>query len=260
MLYLWSYVFSLRFTSLASRRRNTFDSPSGPLVQSVEHLRYYAGWADKIFGKIAPTAGDFQATVYKEPLGMHGSKYFSIFYLAHTKIPMFLSSADKVKLKMFIIPLRCPIHDRCLARQNFVVDVLCRIEVYLSSIYDLLNRILHRIFLLTHLSWQFAASNINMSDQLCKWLGFVKYCCWLEDVKHTYIAYKEAVLNVRHAITLPNLAGVVGQIIPWNFPILMLAWKIGPALCAGNDYIKVHLIANPFITREGKSCTLTSLR
>ncbi len=27
--------------------------------------------------------------------------------------------------------------------------------------------------------------------------------------------------------------GVVGQIIPWNFPLLMLAWKIGPALAAG---------------------------
>ncbi len=28
-------------------------------------------------------------------------------------------------------------------------------------------------------------------------------------------------------------AGVVGQIIPWNFPLLMMAWKIGPALAAG---------------------------
>ena len=28
--------------------------------------------------------------------------------------------------------------------------------------------------------------------------------------------------------------GVVAQIIPWNFPLLMLAWKIAPALAAGN--------------------------
>ncbi|KAG8987650.1 aldehyde dehydrogenase (NAD(P)(+)) ald5, partial [Tulasnella sp. 427] len=28
--------------------------------------------------------------------------------------------------------------------------------------------------------------------------------------------------------------GVVGQIIPWNFPLLMFAWKIGPALATGN--------------------------
>src|SRR5256885_11318214 len=28
--------------------------------------------------------------------------------------------------------------------------------------------------------------------------------------------------------------GVVGQVIPWNFPLLMLAWKIAPALAASN--------------------------
>jgi aldehyde dehydrogenase (NAD+) len=28
--------------------------------------------------------------------------------------------------------------------------------------------------------------------------------------------------------------GVVGQIIPWNFPLLMMAWKLGPALATGN--------------------------
>lgn len=31
--------------------------------------------------------------------------------------------------------------------------------------------------------------------------------------------------------------GVVGQIIPWNFPILMAAWKIAPALAAGNTIV-----------------------
>jgi aldehyde dehydrogenase (NAD+) len=31
--------------------------------------------------------------------------------------------------------------------------------------------------------------------------------------------------------------GVVGQIIPWNFPLLMLAWKIAPALATGNTVI-----------------------
>jgi aldehyde dehydrogenase (NAD+) len=28
--------------------------------------------------------------------------------------------------------------------------------------------------------------------------------------------------------------GVVGQVIPWNFPLLMLAWKLAPALAMGN--------------------------
>jgi aldehyde dehydrogenase (NAD+) len=31
--------------------------------------------------------------------------------------------------------------------------------------------------------------------------------------------------------------GVVGQVIPWNFPLLMMAWKIAPALAAGNTVI-----------------------
>lgn len=31
--------------------------------------------------------------------------------------------------------------------------------------------------------------------------------------------------------------GVVGQIIPWNFPLLMAAWKIAPALAAGNTVV-----------------------
>ena len=36
-----------------------------------------------------------------------------------------------------------------------------------------------------------------------------------------------------HAYTLREPIGVVGQIIPWNFPLLMAAWKLGPALAAG---------------------------
>ena len=31
--------------------------------------------------------------------------------------------------------------------------------------------------------------------------------------------------------------GVVGCVLPWNFPILMMAWKIGPALAAGNSLV-----------------------
>jgi phenylacetaldehyde dehydrogenase len=37
-----------------------------------------------------------------------------------------------------------------------------------------------------------------------------------------------------HAYTRREPIGVVGQIIPWNFPLLMAAWKLGPALAAGN--------------------------
>jgi aldehyde dehydrogenase (NAD+) len=35
----------------------------------------------------------------------------------------------------------------------------------------------------------------------------------------------------------PQPLGVAGQVIPWNFPLLMLSWKIAPALAAGNTVI-----------------------
>jgi aldehyde dehydrogenase (NAD+) len=51
--------------------------------------------------------------------------------------------------------------------------------------------------------------------------------------------------------------GVCGQIIPWNFPLLMLAWKIAPALAAGNtvvlkpaEYTPLTAIAFAEVCRE----------
>ena len=35
----------------------------------------------------------------------------------------------------------------------------------------------------------------------------------------------------------PSAYGVAGQVIPWNFPLLMLAWKVAPALAAGNTVV-----------------------
>ncbi len=40
-----------------------------------------------------------------------------------------------------------------------------------------------------------------------------------------------------HAYTLREPLGVVGQIVPWNFPLLMSAWKLGPALAGGNTVV-----------------------
>ncbi|MEM7737244.1 MAG: aldehyde dehydrogenase family protein [Deinococcota bacterium] len=41
------------------------------------------------------------------------------------------------------------------------------------------------------------------------------------------------------AETFPDYVpvGVIGQVIPWNFPLLMLAWKVAPALAAGNTVV-----------------------
>lgn len=40
-----------------------------------------------------------------------------------------------------------------------------------------------------------------------------------------------------HVQVLHEPIGVAGQIIPWNFPLLMLAWKVGPALACGNTIV-----------------------
>jgi phenylacetaldehyde dehydrogenase len=40
-----------------------------------------------------------------------------------------------------------------------------------------------------------------------------------------------------HSYTLREPVGVIGQIIPWNFPLLMAAWKLGPALTTGNTVV-----------------------
>lgn len=44
--------------------------------------------------------------------------------------------------------------------------------------------------------------------------------------------------------------GVVGLVLPWNFPLLMLAWKIGPSLAAGYS----------IVVKPAKETTLTALR
>ncbi|KAJ4973678.1 hypothetical protein NE237_006852 [Protea cynaroides] len=40
-----------------------------------------------------------------------------------------------------------------------------------------------------------------------------------------------------HVQTLHEPIGVAGQIVPWNFPLLMYAWKVGPALACGNTVV-----------------------
>ena len=42
-----------------------------------------------------------------------------------------------------------------------------------------------------------------------------------------------------HCYTSKEPVGVVGQIIPWNFPLLMAAWKLGPALATGCTVVAI---------------------
>lgn len=52
------------------------------------------------------------------------------------------------------------------------------------------------------------------------------------------------------AIIVREPIGVVGAVLPWNFPLLMVAWKIGPALAAGNSVI----------VKPAEQTSLTALR
>lgn len=54
---------------------------------------------------------------------------------------------------------------------------------------------------------------------------FFHYAGWADKLEYAGVGPK------------PKPLGVAGQIIPWNFPLLMLAWKIAPALAAGNTVV-----------------------
>ncbi|OAA53831.1 Aldehyde dehydrogenase domain protein [Niveomyces insectorum RCEF 264] len=64
------------------------------------------------------------------------------------------------------------------------------------------------------------------------------------DVLRYYAGYADKihgqVIDVgpgKMAYTVKEPLGVCGQIIPWNYPLCMAAWKLGPALCCGNTVV-----------------------
>jgi len=52
------------------------------------------------------------------------------------------------------------------------------------------------------------------------------------------------------SLTLKEPVGVCGQIVPWNYPLLMAAWKIAPALCAGCTVVLKPAEATPMTALE----------
>ena len=59
------------------------------------------------------------------------------------------------------------------------------------------------------------------------------YAGWADKIHGETIPVAGAALNY----TLREPVGVVAAIVPWNFPLLLACWKIGPALAAGNTMI-----------------------
>lgn len=53
-----------------------------------------------------------------------------------------------------------------------------------------------------------------------------------------------------YALVRREPVGVCGAIIPWNMPVLIAAWKMGPALCAGNSMILKPASSTPLTTLQ----------
>src|SRR5437867_6436929 len=67
---------------------------------------------------------------------------------------------------------------------------------------------------------------------------FFYYAGWADKLKYAFPG------------KTPHPLGVAGQIIPWNFPLLMAAWKIAPALACGNTVV----------LKPAETTSLTALR
>src|SRR6204780_1236692 len=66
---------------------------------------------------------------------------------------------------------------------------------------------------------------------------FRYYAGWATKIEGNTVPMSGWKQGMFHAYTMREPVGVVGQIIPWNFPLLMAAWKLGPALATGNTVV-----------------------
>ncbi|MEU5527380.1 aldehyde dehydrogenase family protein [Micromonospora chersina] len=63
---------------------------------------------------------------------------------------------------------------------------------------------------------------------------FFYYAGWADKLEYAGFGRRP---TGQHGGANPQPLGVAAQVIPWNFPLLMLAWKIAPALAAGNTVV-----------------------
>ena len=72
------------------------------------------------------------------------------------------------------------------------------------------------------------------------------YAGWADKIEGRTVPVRGQFLSY----TLRQPVGVVGQIIPWNFPLMMLAWKWGPALACGNTIVMKPAEQTPLTALE----------
>ncbi|MFQ5670516.1 MAG: aldehyde dehydrogenase family protein [Acidobacteriota bacterium] len=82
------------------------------------------------------------------------------------------------------------------------------------------------------------------------------YAGWADKIQGETIPVSGDLFNY----TLREPVGVVGAIVPWNFPLLLATWKIGPALAAGNTVIVKPASLTPLTAlRLAQVCQETNL-
>ncbi|XP_022178622.1 aldehyde dehydrogenase, mitochondrial [Myzus persicae] len=99
---------------------------------------------------------------------------------------------------------------------NKLADLIQRDAVYLATLEALDNG---------------KPYSVALSDDIPGTAGVLRYYAGWADKNHGKVT---PIDGNYFAYTRHEAVGVCGQIIPWNFPLLMLSWKIGPALAMGN--------------------------
>ncbi|KAM0285311.1 hypothetical protein ACHAQH_001500 [Verticillium albo-atrum] len=103
----------------------------------------------------------------------------------------------------------------------------------MSRLADLIHE--HRETLATIEAWDNGKPySVALNDDLAETAGTLRY----------YAGYADKVFGqvidttpAKFAYTVREPVGVCGQIIPWNYPLSMAAWKLGPALACGNTVV-----------------------
>ncbi|KAJ6015477.1 aldehyde dehydrogenase [Penicillium herquei] len=103
----------------------------------------------------------------------------------------------------------------------------------MMKLADLIEQ--HKEILATIETWDNGKPySVSLGDDLTEVIACLRYYAgWADKVTGQTIG----TTHQKFAYTLRQPLGVVGQIIPWNFPLLMAAWKLGPALACGNTIV-----------------------
>jgi aldehyde dehydrogenase (NAD+) len=76
--------------------------------------------------------------------------------------------------------------------------------------------------------------SVALNEDLGEVVGVIRYYAGYADKIHGQTI---STTSQKFAYTLRQPIGVCGQIIPWNYPLAMAAWKLGPALACGNTIV-----------------------